>query len=218
MLTFAIGDIHGRVDLLRLALAEIDTFEGPKRVIFLGDYVDRGPDSREVIELLMSLNPENHIFLMGNHEELMINAIEDKSSSSIYMWHINGGKQTVESYDGPVPLEHLEWLKNLQYFFHDECGRIFVHAGIDPRKSLQEQQPEALTWIRDVFLDVAELPAYVVHGHTHTHRNKRISDTEDLPHRCNLDSGAYYTGYLSVAVFNEYQTRPQSIFQVSNAQ
>jgi len=211
MLTFAIGDIHGRADLLELALAEIATFEGEKLTIFLGDYVDRGPDSCAVIERLIGLDPANHIFLMGNHETLMLDYL---LNGQHYMWDINGGAQTLDSYQGKVPLAHIEWLQDLRYYYEDKMGRVFVHAGIDPRHSLAEQEPETLVWIRDIFLDHGGLPYYVVHGHTHTHRNKRMAEVENLPHRCNLDTAAYYTGFLSIAVFNDRDVQPERIIQV----
>jgi serine/threonine protein phosphatase 1 len=221
MLTFAIGDIHGRLDLLELALAEIAEYPGLKRIVFLGDYVDRGPDSAGVVERLMGLSSlgTEYVFLKGNHEDLMLAAFDDPSQR--YMWEMNGAKSTWLSYTNENYIDmdrinkHLQWMESLQLMFKDELGRVFVHAGIDPRRGLEFQDAQTLMWVRQVFLDVSELEAYIVHGHTHTHSNKRTSEYEDLPHRCNLDTAAYHTGLLSVAVFEDHQIQPTSIFQVS---
>lgn len=214
MITFAIGDVHGRLDLLELAVAEIDTVGRDKRVILLGDYVDRGPDSADVINFLMKLD-NSYTCLMGNHEELMLDAlVSSKDTYAHRVWYANGGLQTMESYAGPVPTDHIEWIQERPYFINDG-KRFFVHAGIDPRQPLHNQNLSTLTWIREVFLDAEELPIHVVHGHTHTHRNKQTAIPENLPHRTNLDTCAYHTGFLSVGVFEDHQIQPTSIFQVS---
>jgi serine/threonine protein phosphatase 1 len=210
--TFAIGDIHGRLDLLELAVSEIDTYKGDKRVILLGDYVDRGPDSAGVIEFLRKLD-NSYVCLMGNHEELMLDSLVGGYGTAL--WYMNGGQQTLNSYpDGIVPQEHIEWLQERPYFINDGV-RFFVHAGIDPRKPLAEQDLFTLTWVREVFLRATKLPMHIVHGHTHTHAEKQTAIPENLPHRTNLDTCAYHTGLLSIGIFEDHQVQPTSIFQVS---
>ena len=122
-LVYAVGDIHGRFDLLLKAEEAILEHLGDNEglVIFLGDYVDRGPDSSKVVEYLMSKT----ICLKGNHEDLMVSALE---SGNYGLWVANGGNATLESYGWDIPKSHIEWMKNLPLMVTDG-HRIYVHAG-----------------------------------------------------------------------------------------
>jgi serine/threonine protein phosphatase 1 len=209
-LTYAIGDIHGRLDLLQEARAAIGAHAGgaARTVICLGDYVDRGPDSKGVVETLMDLTDgSSWICLKGNHEDMMLQALRAERYGSLGQWMWNGGEETLRSYGGrgAVPAAHLDWLEALP-LFHLDAHRLFVHAGVKPGQPLEDQDPETLMWIRDVFLEAAPeaLPCHIVHGHTPQWRGKRdLSRPERLPHRTNLDTGAVWTGILSVGVFED---------------
>lgn len=212
-LTYAIGDIHGRLDLLERAEAAIARHAAGRlcQVVCLGDYVDRGPRSREVVETLMVRRARaGWICLKGNHEDMMVEAA---SSGDVARWvgDGNGGEATLASYGGlaAVPDAHLAWLANLPLLHHQPGaggGRLFVHAGVRPGVPLAEQDAHTLMWIRDLFLaaPAEALPCHVVHGHTPCWRGKPApSLPERLPHRTNLDTGACWTGVLSVGVFAE---------------
>ncbi|MGE5515282.1 MAG: metallophosphoesterase family protein [Bacteroidota bacterium] len=225
---YAVGDIHGRLDLLERLLERMaedcdrrrQDQSAPERIaiIFLGDYIDRGPQSRQVIERLMHGAPRTGplagaawVCLKGNHEEIMLRFADDCSVGA--EWCRNGGLETVRSYAGELPeglasdmgaLQlllsrtlppgHLRFLSRLPTM-HREGDYVFAHAGIRPGVALEDQQPSDLMWIRDDFLyDTTPAPFVVVHGHT-------PSPTPDIrPHRIGIDTGAYYSGALTALV------------------
>ena len=195
----AIGDIHGRFDKLQELLALLPS-EG--ELVFLGDYVDRGPQSAEVVALLRETA---HICLLGNHEELMIDAI---LHGQTYLWHMNGGLATIKSYektygeDAPLMLrDDAEWMRTLPCSYTTDT-HIFVHAGLNPRREAQTR--EDMIWIRDLFLQSnKDFGRHVVHGHTHSWDEKEHFAVELLPTRTNLDTAAFHTGILSAAVIDD---------------
>jgi serine/threonine protein phosphatase 1 len=207
-LTYAIGDIHGRLDLLQTAIGGIaDHARGrPHQVICLGDYVDRGPQSSGVIETLMTLTATAPWrCLLGNHEDMMARSLRSSDDDEIDRWLDNGGDATLDSYSDGVPVAHLEWLEALP-LFHRDAHRLYVHAGVAPGEPVESQGRRTLVWIREAFLTAkaSALPCHVVHGHTPFWRLKPEAHLpERLPHRTNLDTGAYFTGVLSVGAFDD---------------
>lgn len=213
--TYAVGDIHGRYDLLRNALRAIAdhgaAHEQGMRLVFLGDYVDRGPQSREVIARLMTLN-DVAVCLKGNHEAAMLLGLADGHSDFLRFWLEIGGDATLRSYGTPrdlqaVPAAHFAWLASLPMTHVDE-HRIYVHAGLLPGVPVARQGEGALLWIRERFLsadgDAFPDRKHIVHGHTpHWSGKPDPTRPELLPHRTNLDTGAYTTGVLSVGVFDD---------------
>jgi serine/threonine protein phosphatase 1 len=214
---YAIGDIHGRVDLLRelghLIRADAERRQARRRVaVCLGDYVDRGADSRAVIDLLLR-EPWpgiERVHLMGNHEALMLRFLDDINVGPT--WLTYGGRQTLASYgiDAPtyqdgeeglrraqsamrdmLPREHVDFLRTLP-LTHREGGFIFVHAGLRPGVPLVEQRDEDLLWIRDEFLDCTDpFEAMVIHGHTITR------EPDIRRNRIGIDTGAFASGHLT---------------------
>ncbi len=212
--TYAVGDLHGRLDLLRLAVDAIaDHVRGaPFRVVFLGDYVDRGPDSRGVVEFLMALQKRWPVTcLKGNHEALMAQALTHPDRGRLEHWLDNGGAATLRSYglepDGDldsVPREHIRWMSALPRTTGDG-RRIYVHAGVEPGAPVERQKDETLLWIRERFLRAraGSFSAHIVHGHTPVWEGKPDpARPELLAHRTNLDTGAFATGVLAIAVFD----------------
>ena len=213
---YAIGDVHGRLDLLGPAIeaVRLDLAAVPVErafLVFLGDLIDRGPASREVLEMLRlahwgEITP---VFLLGNHEEAML-AAYDGDLGALRNWVGFGGAETVESYGVPpvlllredwrgywqsvraaVPPEHIDFLRG----FYDQFALgdyLFVHAGVRPRVSLEKQDPRDLRWIRDEFLLCPDYHGkVVVHGHT-------VADAPELlGNRIGIDTGAYRTGRLT---------------------
>jgi len=213
---YAIGDIHGRLDLLEQVHRGIakDPARGRKLVVYLGDYVDRGPQSREVIELLLAPSPEGweRVFLRGNHEQAMLDYLKDWQVARD--WLNFGGKTTLQSYGLRVPYAEDEaTLVELQrevaagvpmshWAFMRLCGTshavgdyLFVHAGVRPGIPWDRQLPDDLMWIREVFLNSkADHGKKVVHGHT-------IRDgVEFRPNRIGIDTGAFMSGVLTCLV------------------
>ncbi|MBR1223773.1 serine/threonine protein phosphatase [Bradyrhizobium sp. AUGA SZCCT0176] len=211
---FAIGDIHGCLEKLESLLAACDTVRGSRsaRFIFLGDFIDRGPRSKDVLDLLIKGGggrDRDFVCLRGNHEEMLIRAANrDRSDRDLMTWWGNGGEATLESYgvDDPsdLPVEHLAWLRSLPLKTSDD-HRMFVHAGIRPGISLSSQSGEDLLWIREPFLSSEEDHGIlVVHGHTPTRNQK-----PDLkPNRINIDTGACFGGPLTAAVFSDEIVTP----------
>lgn len=205
-LTYAIGDIHGRLDLLQQALQLIEGDAGQRgaEIVFLGDYVDRGHDSRGVIDLL-SGGPgricDRYVCLMGNHEDMMLQAAGGREPHLSH-WLDNGGDATLASYAGAIPVEHLRWLQALPRLYEGE-HQLFVHAGLMPGYALAEQKDEWLVWIRERFLCAApQWDKHIVHGHTPQWSGKPDpTQPEQLAHRTNLDTMAYASGILTVGVF-----------------
>ncbi|WP_249225540.1 metallophosphoesterase family protein [Tardiphaga alba] len=211
-LTYAIGDIHGCSNKLRdlLAQCEADADGRPATLIFLGDYIDRGPDSRNVIELLMDLQqarPDQAICLMGNHEDMLLAAADHSAWED--RWLCNGGTQTLGSYGvsdpRDLPKAQVDWLRRLPKF-HDDGRRLFVHAGIHPNRALDLQDETDLLWIKEPFLSSnKDFGRLIVHGHSPTSDRR----PEIRSNRLNIDTGAVFGGPLAAAVFNVLNRDPQ---------
>jgi len=216
---YAIGDVHGEIEkldeLLRLIRADAVRRKVPHIIVFLGDLVDRGADSRTVVERAMRLSLDGEaIALKGNHEELMLHACDNRESVGIYWWAENGGDETIQSYmlangvcddfRDAIDKTHLAWLRTLPVMHRDETrGLVFVHGGIDP-KTFPNCSDEVRLWTRSPkFFDPGRWPArpeldgiVVVHGHTPTQNFAPHID----PRRINVDTGACFGGPLTAAV------------------
>jgi serine/threonine protein phosphatase 1 len=192
----AIGDIHGMKNKLDLVLTELaPALPSDTRLIFVGDYVDRGPDSKEVIERLIRLKDErpDTILLMGNHERMMIDAYD---GGDVMTWLSNGGDHTLKSYGlssreiKELPSEHIEFIRTLDLMYEID-GYIFVHAGLRPGVPVRKQKEHDLLWIRESFF-LAE-PTWdetVVFGHTPFPTPFR------RPGMIGIDTGAVYNNKL----------------------
>ena len=221
---YAIGDVHGRADLLSELFKRIDDDLRSRPhvssiLVFLGDYIDRGPNSREVIDLLIARRRETHntMFLKGNHEDCALRLLTDPAVFS--EWKMIGGLSTVLSYGvtltghhdpqthariaaavaEAMPDSHHRFLRSLALSF--TLGDFFfAHAGVRPGISLTAQSPRDLLWIRDDFLCHEEdFGKVVVHGHTPT------KEPEIRTNRINIDTGAYATGRLTCLVLEDDQ-------------
>jgi serine/threonine protein phosphatase 1 len=219
---YAVGDIHGRLDLLDDLLRAIEEDNAarsvkPTFVVFLGDFVDRGPDSSGVIERLRTWQPQGvqPVYLAGNHEEMLLRIMAGKAAN-VHRWLEYGGKECVESYGvdpkqldrlddrragellrQAVPQEHRNFLEHLgdSFRFGDY---LFVHAGIRPGVPMGEQTTADLRWIRDPFLsDTTEHGFVVVHGHT------IFKEVDERTNRIGIDTGAYRTGVLTALAIED---------------
>lgn len=189
MKTYAIGDLHGRVDLLNAALRFIG-YE-PCKIVFLGDYVDRGPDSAEIVSRLHAGPPEGQewVCLRGNHEDMMISAI---LADGLHHWLENGGGETCASYmnaDAGTMLANVEWMKSLPVM-HEDDRFAYVHAGLIEGR---EDDRRVTGWHRYGKLDGSGYKGkIVVHGHT------PVRDPEIVGNRINIDIDAAYSGRLAI--------------------
>jgi len=217
---YAIGDIHGRLDLLDALLETIQIDDSDRgatqsRIIFLGDLIDRGPSSAQVVDRAIEIasGPGNCQFLLGNHEEIFLRALEG-DLKALALFNRIGGRETVLSYGiseeayrdsdyaglqelltESVPAAHIAFLKG----FEDLIvvgDYAFVHAGVRPGQALADQRVSDLRWIRREFLEHASgFEKIIVHGHTIT------DDVEIRPNRIGLDTGAYASGKLTAMGF-----------------
>ena len=197
---FVVGDIHGCYMKLKKLLERLDwTPGGDDLLIFLGDYIDRGPQSYEVVDTLADLagRAPNVVTLMGNHEDMFVQFISGQIEPSIFD---NGFSATVRNYTNPGPkltLEHLQFLRHLAPYFETE-QYIFVHAGLQPGLPLASQSLQDLLWIRDEFLQSDyDFGRLVVFGHT------PFKKPYLAPGRLGLDTGAVFGGPLTCAVLPE---------------
>ncbi len=217
MRVYAIGDVHGRNDLLQSLLAQIDADDAARgaadsHILFLGDLMDRGPDSAGVIETAMALNSSSRKvrFLMGNHEEVMLKAVRDGDTKTTRFFLRIGGEETILSYPISrseyklldmqeltdrlprlIPQSHIDFLDS----FEDQIimgDYAFVHAGIDPDVPLAAQKPSTLRWIRDDFVShKGDLEKVIIYGHT------IYTDVDERGSRIGIDTGAYASGKLT---------------------
>lgn len=222
---YAIGDVHGCADLLAGMLDAIEARAineqreaGPPIVVFLGDYVDRGPNSAGVLDLLLSGRPANceRRYLRGNHEQAMVSFIDNPVANK--RWVLHGGAETMMSYGvappslaaasddewaaaagalrDKVPPEHLEFLAGLERYI-ELGGYVFVHAGVDTGRALADQPDEILYWTRAQFIGGKRRFSHVVvHGHTPSERPYRDN------RRIGVDTGAFASGALTAARFD----------------
>jgi serine/threonine protein phosphatase 1 len=236
-LIYAIGDIHGRYDLMKAALAGVVRDSGAAArgrrpmLIFLGDYVDRGPDSAKVLQALVWLQRRGDFtlrLLKGNHEQGLLAFLEDPEQGE--PWLGCGGAETLVAYGvalpptgaepealasardallDQMPASHLQLLQELELMalIGDYA---FVHAGVRPEKPLERQTEAELLWIRRGFLDApGPFERVIVHGHTWLDETPQV-----LEHRIGLDTGAYATGVLTIARLDE---AAMELFQVRGA-
>lgn len=213
---YVVGDVHGRVDLLEHLLAKIhaELQRRPAKkvlLVFVGDLIDRGPSSAQVIERLRCYRRERvkSVFLLGNHEEVLLRILRG-DSSVVNSWLKFGGLQCLQSYGvalarirgrsaeqvvelvrATIPQEHVDFLET----FADSCrfgDYLFVHAGVRPGVDVDQQSQSDLRWIRDPFLfDESDHGFIVVHGHTIT------DEVDERANRIAIDTGAYRSGVLT---------------------
>ena len=226
---YAVGDIHGRADLLaalhdRIVDDAAAATAGRKVLVYLGDYVDRGPRSFEVVDMLIEAPLEGFeiVHLKGNHEDFLLRFLEEENLEEAHLWFVNGGYATLHSYKVPVlalpfglaeletarrafltalPPSHMTFFRGLK-MFHVEGDYLFVHAGLKPGVPLDEQDEWDLLWIREEFLDSdADFGHLVVHGHTPG------VETDVRHNRIGIDTGAVFTDRLTCLVAEGDSTR-----------
>jgi serine/threonine protein phosphatase 1 len=224
---YAIGDIHGRLDLLRQMHEQIcdDAASAGamrKKVIYLGDYIDRGLESRQVIDLLLDapLVGFDAVYLKGNHEQVLLEFLEDPSvgpnwfffggDATLYSYRVAGASPGIDAarlarvrtaFAEALPDRHLAFYRSLA-LQHRAGGYLFVHAGVRPGLPETRQVEADLLWIREDFLDsTADHGAVVVHGHT------IMPDPVVRPNRIGIDTGAYASGKLTALVLEGEERR-----------
>ena len=218
---YCVGDIHGRLDLLQELQQKINhdakAYEGSKTLVYLGDYIDRGMHSKQVVDNLLEDNfPDfKKVFLLGNHEQILLQFLLSKDVSIAHDWFRFGGLSTLVSYGinvsgvptskdlerlrneltDKLPASHVSFFQRLELNY-EIGGYYFVHAGIRPKVKLQRQRPEDLLWIREEFLT-----SNLFHGKIIVHGHSVTEEPEILHNRIALDTGAYTSGRLTCAVF-----------------
>ena len=190
MITYAISDIHGCSETLKSLLKKIKDFD---KLIFLGDYIDRGPNSKEVIDIIRELQNkygDKIVTLIGNHEDICLTAYD---SNNFNLWMYNGGSSTLNSFDGKVPAEYLNWMRDLKLYYEDDYF-YYVHAGLRPHVKIEDNDRDDIIWIRyDFLLSDYKFKKRVIHGHT---PGKNVIYRDN---RVNIDTGCVF-GYKLSAI------------------
>ena len=201
--TFVIPDIHGRLDLLCDGLDQIAARSAGEAgvIVMLGDYVDKGPESKGVVDRLLAGVGEGFslVTLKGNHDAMMIDALRDPSK--VADWLTEGGDAALASYGGDlvnVPQTHISWFDRLR-LVHVDAHRLYVHAGIDPRLPLDRQSEKTLLWKRyEQGFPGGFGKLHVVHGHDNCPDGPLLYEG-----RTNLDTLAWRTGRLTIGIFDD---------------
>ena len=216
---YAIGDIHGQRGMLDLLIEKVP-FEKDDEIVFIGDYIDRGPDSRGVVEAVLEfkLAYPDTTCLRGNHEDMFLDYIKEEERYPKGIFTMNGGVETLDSYGidprvGPlkVPPLHMDFFEGLGYM-HEAGGFIFVHAGLKPGVPLEEQSERDMLWIReDFFYAEEDFGRPVVFGHT------PLPDVLDrLPLLLGIDTGAAFAGSLTCVLLED--AKVVSTYQVHSSE
>lgn len=213
---FAIGDIHGCAFELRALLNKL-SLAPDSTVVFLGDYIDRGAHSREVIDTVLELGEYcNVVTIMGNHESMFIDFLEDPTSTRAGLFIVNGGSSTLAGYaddrgNYTIPGEHVDFLRKLK-LYHQTDENFFVHAGVPdiPLSQIRlEEHREHLLWMRGAFLrSTYPWEKVIVHGHT------PVAAVQIAPNRINLDTGCVFHRRLTAMSFPDmrvYSVRRQRV-------
>lgn len=204
-----ISDIHGELNMFEEMLQKVQYNPEEDQLVLVGDYVDRGPNSRGVLNKVMELKAEGAIVLRGNHDDMLVAAAENEENAWKRWWK-NGAIPTLKSYDETIEEQvvpdtdefkrHVEFIKNLDYY-HETEDYIFVHGGVDPETPLTETDPYVLVWIRDKFHNGYAGEKTVVFGHTPTpnlHDDEEKSDVFFGENNIiGIDGGAVYGGQLN---------------------
>jgi calcineurin-like phosphoesterase family protein len=218
MRCYVIGDIHGCCKELACLIENLP-LKNQDRLVFLGDYIDRGPDSRDVVSYLLDLQKDNSyelIFLKGNHEDMLLSFL-GLGGQHGDMFFYNGGLATLVSYGlssqnltsenvlSAIPPAHIEFYENLQNYYV-MAPYLCVHAGIHPQKSLVEQTEAELFWIRNKFIYSSHpLPYTILFGHT-----PQTDAFFDLPYKIGLDTGLIYGNKLTCL-----ETEEKILYQIT---
>ncbi len=203
---FAIGDIHGSFDRLQDLMQKIPIDFANDTLVFIGDYIDRGPASVEVVDYLLDLKKRvpGIIFLKGNHEDMLEKYLD---GTDRFTYLLNGGQNTLDSYlsktdrsdSFPIPTDHIEFFKSLRLYY-ETAAYIFVHAGLRPKVPLASQETEDLLWIRDKFIySKYNFGKPVVFGHTPL--EKPLVE----PNKIGIDTGAVYGNALTCVQLPELE-------------
>jgi serine/threonine protein phosphatase 1 len=207
--TYAIADVHGRADLLNSLIAfcvlDAAAVSATPRFIFLGDICDKGPSSREAYDIVADAlaSYPGSILIKGNHDDMFERSVGRLQREAVKAWLQRGGVQTLNSYvpgdlelavhvAGTIHADHVRMVRDSSLMVEDD-GFLFVHAGINPTKSLDEQTERDLIWLREPFMDhIGDLGRIVVHGHSVVGDRPVVTEN-----RVSLDTGAYASGRLT---------------------
>ncbi len=204
----AISDIHGELELFNELLEKVNYNPSRDQLILLGDYIDRGPDSKGVLNRVMELKDNGAIVLRGNHDEMMVNSVDGVLGAK-ERWERNKGLATLQGYDStlntmtnPRTKEftgHVDFIRSLDYYYETD-NYIFVHAGVEPGVSMASADTHKLVWIREEFYEKYTGAKTIIFGHTPTHLlwgERKLDVFFGENNIIGIDGGAAYGGQLN---------------------
>ena len=218
MKTIVVGDIHGCYNELKELMIDLkenqEYNENTDRLIFLGDYIDRGDDSYKVVQYIKELQKENSnvIALMGNHEKMCVEYMTEHKDT----WLWNGYEYTLDSYGSYKELlKDIEWMNNLPLYYEDE-NFIYVHAGINPNKSLKNNSEYELLWVRESFIyNPQKFNKKVIFGHTPSQNmTGETKPYETYTGNIGIDTGCVYGGCLTALIIEDDKIK--KFYQIDN--
>ena len=203
---FVVGDIHGCFEKLIALMDKLPINYNQDQLIFIGDYIDRGPSSFEVVRYLIELKKlkPDTVFIKGNHEDMLQNYLD---GSDRFTYQLNGGQQTLDEYLSrsdskdafPIPADHLEFFNSLPLYYQTD-DYIFVHAGLREKVPLESQDKMDLLWIREAFLQSEfDFGKRVIFGHT------PFKEPLQQPNKIGIDTGAVYGNLLTCVQLPEIE-------------
>lgn len=220
MRTIVIGDVHGCYNELKEMIETLEEagkyIKGVDKLVFLGDYIDRGKDSRLVIKFIRNLQEkyDNVVALMGNHEDILLNYLYEDDST----WTWNGYETTMESYKGfdKQFKSDVQWMKALP-LYHEDDNFIYVHAGVDVYKPMEEQDEHTLLWVREEFIYTGkDYYKQVVFGHTPVAFLDEEGNNKPVytyTYNIDIDTGCVYGGSLTALIIDDGEV--EGFYQVS---
>lgn len=200
MKRYVIGDVHGCYDELCLLLDKIYDHADDDlcKMIFVGDYIDRGPKSKEVVDQVMRMKKNGHVTLMGNHEDMLLDG------------DFTYAEATLRSFNSPLmelPDYVTDWMRTLPKYYEDDTI-IVAHAGANPAFPMSEQRDQILLWMRYEEYHHAQMGKHFYHGHT-----PRLGKIEQIADRTNVDTACVYGGHLTAAIVGD-DGKPEGFIQV----
>ncbi|MGE0088950.1 MAG: metallophosphoesterase family protein [Bacteroidales bacterium] len=224
---YAISDIHGCFKTLQLLFKQLESISAENKYYFLGDYIDRGPDSRKVLDFLMNLSKKNKdvVILRGNHEQMMFDNYNNCSKENFLLWKENGCETTLLNFDIPanhgyeiadLPHEYIDFINSMPYYAESD-EFLMAHAGFNFQSSNPFTDTQSMLWMRTDDYDVKiSKGKKVIHGHTQIPLNQILQKLNNKSNVISIDSGCVYNKYKDLGWLSAFNLSTFELISVKN--